>query len=64
MILTFDLLTPKPNQFNSVPWCTIDKSLMKSINTHHRYYQTSQTNGRTHKHRQTTKTQCLYMTSY
>jgi len=29
MTLTFDLLTPKPNQFMFVPRCTNDKSLAK-----------------------------------
>ena len=51
--LNFDLLTPKSNQFISVPRCTSDKSLAKIVNRHWRYRgniklpRESRTDGRT-----------------
>jgi len=52
--LNFDLLTPKSNQFISVPTCTSDKSLAKTrqqileISRKHKLPRESRTDGRTH----------------
>jgi len=47
--LTFDLLTPKPNQFISVPRRISDKSLAKIVNAYRRY-RGNISDGRTDRH--------------
>jgi len=61
--LTFDLLTPKPNQIIFVPRCTVNKSLVyvHQCTPYHRYRWNNTTNGHmdAHMHGQMTQTKFI-----